>query len=147
MASECNTSDNNNWYTEFSSYKLNIQYIIGAKNTLADCLSRLVYANFSDCDYKPKGQEFAWTLFNELPMISNADPTDSFTKDSEKHDIIKNLQKQKAYCKHIHSTLHILSESHKFTIKDDTLFKVIQHVGKSFEALIVPMSSVLSTFT
>ena len=58
---------NNNGSTELSSQTLNIQYIKGAYNVLAGCLSRLVDANLTDSDYEFKGQEFGCTLFEDLP--------------------------------------------------------------------------------
>ena len=54
---------------------MKIQYIRKAENVLADCLSRLVNAKLTDCNYEPKGQEFGCTIFKELPLILNTDKT------------------------------------------------------------------------
>ena len=50
-----------------SSYRLNIQHIKSTKNILAHCLSHLIDATLSECDYEPKGQEFGCTIFKDLP--------------------------------------------------------------------------------
>ena len=57
---------------------------------------------------------------------------------------VKTLQQQDTFCKCIYSELYVPWVKNKFTIKDDTLFKIIQDVSKSFEALIIPKSLTLT---
>ena len=59
------------------------------------------------------------------------------------HDI-KTLHKQGTYCKHIYITLHIPSVYKKFILKDNTLYKLIQHSEKWFKTLIVHKSLVFT---
>ena len=47
-----------------------------------------------------------------------------YALDTETHDVIK-IRKQDAYCKQIKTSLHIPSVKNKFSVKDDTLFKII----------------------
>ena len=49
-----------------------------------------------------------------------------------------------AYCKCIYNTLHTPSVTYAFIIKDSTLFYIIQHRDKSFEALVVLKSLTLT---
>ena len=45
-----------------------------------NCPSYVVDAKHTDCSYEPGGQEFGWTLFEELPPIAKTDdPTDIFS--------------------------------------------------------------------
>ena len=47
---------------------------------MADCLYRLVDANLSYHDYRPKGPEFGQTLIEDLPpVVSGEDTTDSIS--------------------------------------------------------------------
>ena len=68
------------------------------------------------------------------------------TEDTETHDV-KSLQKQDTYCKHIHKSLHIPMLKNKFTIKPDTLYKIIEDSDKSFKALIVSKSLAFTILT
>ena len=56
---------------------------------------------------------------------------------------VKRLQKKDPYHKCIQNTLNIPPVKNKFTIKDNILFKVLQDVEKSFEALVVLKSLAL----
>ena len=82
----------------------------GAKNILADCLSRLVDTNVTDCDYEPKGQEIGCTLFDDpTPGLITQDSTDIHLINvlGTETNAIKILKQQYSYCKHIDSTLYI----------------------------------------
>ena len=84
----------NTWSIELSSYKLNIQYIKGAENVLANCLSLLVDAHLNDCDYEPKNKnldvhyfEDLWPDSNNQDHIEMDDIHDLNVLDTETHNV------------------------------------------------------------
>ena len=60
----------NNWAIEISPFRITFEYIRGIKNTLADILSRLIEKDpQSEQEPKPKGYEFGYYVFDNLPNI------------------------------------------------------------------------------
>ena len=61
----------NNWAVELESQNINVQYIPGVQNTLADTLSRLIEID-DDIKLPPEeeGKEFGYFPFEELPPVS-----------------------------------------------------------------------------
>ena len=58
----------NNWAVELESQNINIEFIAGTKNVLADTLSRLIELDESiKLPEEVPGYEFGYTPFKELP--------------------------------------------------------------------------------
>ena len=77
----------------------------------------------------------------DLPTVSNTQDFKDIdiinVSDTKTHNI-KKIKQQNPYCKCIHCTLHISSVKNKFTIQDNTLFKIGQNANK---LLVSPCSS------
>ena len=60
----------NNWAMELESFNIQFEYIQGAKNILADTLSRLIDID-EDTQLPPdkQGYEFGYAIFEDLPKI------------------------------------------------------------------------------
>ena len=91
LKSETENNKVNITSTDLYSYKLNVQYIRGTKNILADCLSRLTDAYLTNCMYESKGQELGCTLFEELYPVNNTHDCVEVNTidvlDAETHDV------------------------------------------------------------
>ena len=63
----------NNWAVELEQFKIKMEWIQGAKNTLADSLSRLLEMTpEAELEKEPDGQEFGTACFEEMETVQNA---------------------------------------------------------------------------
>ena len=61
----------NNWSIELSTQNLNIQYVKRINNILEETM--VLMQSWLTMIMNQKGQEFGWTLSEELPTVSNTD--------------------------------------------------------------------------
>ena len=83
----------NNWAIEISPFRITFEYIKGIKNTLADTMSRLIEIDpQSEQEPEPKGYEFGYYVFDNLPNIEvhDIEITINYITDAETTDTTGN---------------------------------------------------------
>ena len=148
----------NRWSLELATYNISFEWILGAKNKAADCLSRLVTptttsinmltASFNDgpafhtrsCTQSTSNSTSALPS-DAAPHISqNATPTPK----SLTADCLDALWRTDPFCKHISKRLLNGKAPHHgfdtFTHVQGLLYKHVSDAGKKFLALVIPKS-------
>ena len=145
----------NNWAVELEQFKIELDWISGVKNTLADSLSRLLdMTPEAEPTQEPSGEEFGVACFEEL---ESAKVHEVFTEQIEeveievpkeimqevKIPIPKNhklqLQKNDEYCRRIVRRMQTERELKKIFILDDgILYRFWLEDGHTYKCIVVP---------
>ena len=151
LAKETMNAKVNNWAVELEQFKLKLEWIQGAKNTLADSLSRLL-----DIDPKagntpePEGQEFGTYCFQELDKVKVQDvyeEIESITVKTGTQEILlpmpaetlKRLQKADDFCRTTVQKLKKDEISSKIFIREGGILRRLWiEETESFNCIVVP---------
>ena len=151
----------NRWSLELATYNITFEWILGAKNKAADCLSRLV---------SPTGTSINMLTasFNDRPAFhtrsctqSTSDSTSALHTEAAPHisqdatptpkpltadclDALLQMQRTDPFCKHISKRLLNGKAPHHefdtFTHVKGLLYKHVMDAGKKFLTLVIPKS-------
>ena len=153
----------NNWAMELESFNIQFEYIQGAKNVLADTLSRLIDIN-EDTQLPPEeqGYEFGYAVFEDLPKIKTFQVNEVIVGDKEiKNDPdladtlqcidnplsaeqMKWLQEQDPDIQKLkHKLKHNKLDKEYYKMEDDLLKQKVVDGGHEFWSIYLPCSLVL----
>ena len=145
----------NNWVVELEQFKIELDWISGVKNTLADSLSRLLdMTPEAEPTQEPSGEEFGVACFEEL---ESAKVHEDFTELIEEVEIevpkeimqevkipipkkhMLQLQKNDEYCRRIVRRMRTERELKKIFILDDgILYRLWLEDGHTYKCIVVP---------
>ena len=151
----------NRWSLELTTYNISFEWILGAKNKAADCLSRLVLPTGTSVN-------MVTASFNDRPAFhtrshtqSTSDSTSALPTDAAPHisqdatptpksltadclDALLQMQRTDPFCKHISKRLlNGKAPHHKFdtfTHVKRLLYKHVSDAGKKFLTLVIRKS-------
>ena len=144
----------NNWAVEISPYRIQLEYIKGIKNTLADTMSRLIQID-PEAKLQPEqeGYEFGYHVFEDMEPIkcevnvvdidSPGDPIPlpgediKLPLDSEK---LKGLQQKDKFCRDITSKLEKgqLQNKNPYYQEEGILKRFVEDGKQRFEVVVLP---------
>ena len=151
----------NRWSLELTTYNISFEWISGARNKAADCLSRLVTPtsmSVSVLSASPTDGPALHTRHHTqntssttstphpdtTPPISQELTTTPKPLTAECLDALLQMQRTDPFCKHISRTLLNGKAPHHefdtFTHVKGILYKHIMHAGKKFFTLVIPKS-------
>ena len=147
----------NNWAIEISPFRITFEYIKGIKNTLADTMSRLIEIDpQSEQEPEPKGYEFGYYIFDNLPNIEVHDTemtinsiTDAETKDNTGNNFqgfsidtntFQELQHNDSFCQNIFSQIEKgnIQEQQLYIVRDNILKKYVTDGSNIYETTVKP---------
>ena len=146
----------NNWAVELEQFKIELDWISGVKNTLADSLSRLLdMTPEAKPTHEPPGEEFSVACFEEL---ESAKVHEAFIERIENIEIevpkeimqevkipipkkqMLQLQRNDEYCRHIVRRTRTEQELKKIFILDDgILYRLWLEDGQTYKCMVVPL--------
>ena len=146
----------NNWAVELEQFKIELDWISGVKNTLADSLSRLLdMTPEAEPTHEPPGEELGVACFEEL---ESAKVHEVFIEQIENVDIevpkeimqevripipkkqMLQLQKNDEYCRRIVRRMQTERELKKIFILDDgILYRLWLEDGQTYKCMVVPL--------
>ena len=146
----------NNWAVELEQFKIELDWISGVKNTLADSLSRLLdMTPGAEPTQEPPGEEISVACFEELVT---AKVHEVFIEQIENIEIevpkeimqevkipipkeqMLQLQKNDEYCRRIVRRMRAERELKKIFILDDSiLYRLWPEDGQTYKCMVVPL--------
>ena len=155
----------NRWSLELTTYNITFEWISGAKNKAADCLSQLVeqlpttpatvnmltvmHTDGAACNTRScMKKDSAGTTFTPHPDVTpNISPDTNQTPKSltvDRLEALLQMQRTDSFCKHISKCLfNGKAPQHKrdiFTHVNGLLYKHIMDSGQKFLAIVIPKS-------
>ena len=152
----------NRWSLELATYNISFEWISGAKNKAADCLSRLVKPiatsvnmliasstdgpafNTRSCTQNTPSSTTSTPHPDTAPQISQEPTTAPTTLTVDCLEALLQMQKTDLFCKHISKRLVNSKAPHHefdtFTHVKGLLYKHVTDTGKKFLALVIPKS-------
>ena len=147
----------NNWAVEISPFKITFEYIKGAKNTLADTMSRLIALDpDNQLVDEPEGFEYGYYAFDNIDLIetqieinemtnrTGVDtpvnlPSKEITLPIEDNKLIE-LQKEDKFCKNILNMLanNKLHNKNPYNIENGIVKRYIEYNKQRFDVIILP---------
>ena len=142
----------NNWAVELEQFNLKMEWIMGAKNTLADSLSRLLEVCPEAAKQpEPAGQEFGCACFEELEpvkveyieVIETVQITENENfKEIElplKNSQMQQLQRHDDFCRGVTRKLALNKHMNKlFMMKEGIVYRLWCEDNKTEECIVVP---------
>ena len=132
----------NNWAVELEMFKVDIEYVKGARNVLADALSRLIDHQISEKNPpEPPGYEYGYALFGTEDSTVRAvkhDP-DTYTPPfsiTNKH--LRALQKNDPHIQQLGNSKGGRATTADHEDQDGVWYRTVQAKGVSHEALWLP---------
>ena len=123
----------NNWAVELEQFKIELYWISGVKNTLADSLSRLL-----DNTHESPGEEFSVACFEELEEVPKEIMQEVRIPIPKKQML--QLQKNDEYCRCIIRRTQTEQELKKIFILDDgILYRLWLEDGQMYKGMVVPL--------
>ena len=151
----------NRWSLELATYNISFEWILGAKNKAADCLSRLVTPTTTSINMLTASFIDRPAFNTRSHTQSTSDSTSALPTDTVPHlsqdatptpksltadclDALLQMQRTDPFCKHISKRLLNGKAPHHefdtFTHVKGLLYKHVTDAGKKFLALVIPKS-------
>ena len=152
----------NRWSLELATYNISFEWISGARNKVADCLSRLVTptgtsvnmptassndgpAYHTSCLTQNTSSTNPTPPTDTTPQISQEPPTTPKPLTADHLDTLLQMQSTDPFCKHISRRLLNGKAPHHefdtFTHVKGLLYRHIMDAGKKFLTLVIPKSA------
>ena len=156
-----NTNKVNRWSLELATYNITFQWILGAKNKAADCLSRLVSPTGTSINMLTTSFTNGPAFHTRSHTWSTSDSTSTLPTDAAPHiskdatptpksltadylDTLMQMQRTDPFCKQISKRLLNGKALHHnfdtFTRVKGHLYKHVTDAGKKFLTLVIPKS-------
>ena len=142
----------NNWAIEISPFRITFEYIKGIKNTLADTMSHLIEIDPQvQLESEPKGYEFGYYTFDQLPPLDINDVQTSSPDDQKEDllctlpitsDIVVKLQQEDPFCKNIIQQIQKgnIKEGQRYRIVNEQLKRLVTDGNDTYETTVIPRS-------
>ena len=151
----------NRWSLELATYNISFEWISGAMNKAADCLSRLVTPTSTSINMLTASFKDGPAFHTRSCTESTSDFTSALPPDAAPHisqdttptpksltahhlDALLQMQRTDPFCKHISKRLlNGKAPHHEFDTFTDVkglLYKHVTDAGKKFLALVIPKS-------